>query len=280
MIAVLRDEEQHDIDHRDRCERAQGKNSNDMQDLNASIDATSTRIEDLQEEERHLENDIAALDNHIEHTTNEMKEALDLRNDAVSEFKQAVKDDTDAVALLDRTIIALSEFYRKNRIPMSLSQRAPEYSVDKDKAPELSWADEKYGGRSDETHGIVAILQMLKEDVQKEIETSRADNAAAEAQYEKERADLQDTLNAQRSMKAATERRLGEVQEALQDKTKSKGKLESDLAGEAQLESSLYDDCAWVATHFDSRREKRQAEIDGLIEAKGYLAGAETDSLI
>merc|ERR1719195_133893 len=95
MIAVLREEEQHDIDHRDRCERAQGKNSNDMEALNASIDATANRIEDLQEEERHLENDIAALESHIEHTTNEMKDALDLRNDAVSEFKQAVKDDTE-----------------------------------------------------------------------------------------------------------------------------------------------------------------------------------------
>merc|ERR1712087_346751 len=121
-----------------------------------------------------------------------MDEALGLRNDAVAEFKQALKDDYDAVALLDQTIVALNRFYKKNRIPISLAQADPEYTVYQDKAPETSWANEKYGGRNDETHGIVEIIRMLKEDVEKEIKTSRADNAEAEAQYEKERGDLQE----------------------------------------------------------------------------------------
>merc|ERR1719188_2722599 len=183
-----------------------------------------------------------------------MKSALDLRNDAVADFRQAVKDDTDAIALLDQTIITLSEFYRTNRIPMSFSQKTPVYSADEDKAPETLWADEKYGGRSGETQGIVEILRMLKEDVQKEITTSREDDAAAEAQYEKEKADMEDTLNAQLAMKGATERQLQDVQEAIQDKTKSKTAQEADLEGEKQLKSTLYSDCSWVSDHFASRR--------------------------
>jgi len=280
MIALLREEEQEDIDHRDRCERAEDKNANDMEDLNSSIAKAQDKIEAHQETERDLSNEITALEGQIENTQSEMKAALDLRNDAVAEFRQALKDDTDAVSLLDQTIIALSEFYRKNGLKMSLSQRAPEYTVDKDKAPETTWEDENYGGRSAETHGIVAILRMIKEDVEKEIETSREDNAAAEAQYEKERAELQESLDAQRAMKDATERELGQVEEERHDTSKAKSASEADLQGENQLKASLDQDCAWVETHFDSRRDKRHAEIDGLTEAKGYLAGAETDSLI
>ena len=36
-------------------------------------------------------------------------------------------------------------------------------------------------------------------------------------------------------------------------------------------QENLNADCAWVKTNFDSRRTKRQAEIQGLIEAKGVL---------
>lgn len=280
MIAALRKEEQDDIAHRDRCQNAEGKNSNGMEDLNEGIHKAGTTIENLQGVARDLGTAIETLDGKIQSTKDDMKSALDLRNDAVADFKQAVKDDTQASALLDQTIVALSEFYRKNKIPMSLSQKDPVYSVDADKAPETSWADEKYGGRNQETHGVVAILRMLKEDVQKEIATSREDNAAAEAQYEKEKAELQDTLNAQRASKVATERQLGQVQEAIHEKTKSQTALESDLQEETTLKSVLDTDCSWVASHFESRRDKRKAEINGLIDAKGYLGGAEDGSMV
>lgn len=280
MIASLRKEEQEDIDHRDRCERAQDKNSNDLQDLNSAISKADTSIDHLKSEATRLENEINALKSQIANTKLDMKEALSLRNDAVAEFKQALKDDVDAVALLDQTIVALSRFYKSNRIPMSLAQREPKYTVDPDKAPETEWADEKYGGRSDETHGIVEIIHMLKEDVEKEIKTSREDDAAAEAQYEKERGELQDGLESQLSLKETTERELGEVKKTMHSTTKFKNAKNKDLTAEQKLGSAIGNDCAWVASHFDSRRTKRKAEIDGLTDAKGYLAGAEDGSLI
>jgi len=49
------------------------------------------------------------------------------------------------------------------------------------------------------------------------------------------------------------------------------------LAEEQALEGTLNNDCAWVETHFDSRRDKRKAEIDGLVEAKNFLGGAGVD---
>jgi len=42
-----------------------------------------------------------------------------------------------------------------------------------------------------------------------------------------------------------------------------------------KLENSVAKDCAWVKSHFESRRDKRKAEIDGLVEAKNFLAGVD-----
>lgn len=60
------------------------------------------------------------------------------------------------------------------------------------------------------------------------------------------------------------------------DTEKFKGQKEGDLDAEGDLKKTLMSDCSWVKSHFKSRAEKRQKEIDGLQEAKGYLAGVET----
>lgn len=49
----------------------------------------------------------------------------------------------------------------------------------------------------------------------------------------------------------------------------------ADLAEEEKLKESIEKDCAWVDATFDSRREKRKSEMDGLVEAKNFLAGVE-----
>merc|ERR1719401_421989 len=92
---------------------------------------------------------------------------------------------------------------------------------------------------------------MIREDLEKEMETSRADEAKAQKLYEKNLGAMKAMLDAQTASMVA-------------------------LKGEdTDLEQSIFTDCSWVATHFDTRHEKRKNEIDGLVEAKGYLAGVE-----
>jgi len=76
--------------------------------------------------------------------------------------------------------------------------------------------------------------------------------------------------------KTEKEGELAELRQTKLDTEEYKGQKEGDLGAEKDLESSLMKDCSWVKTHFDSRAEKRQKEMDGLQEAKGYLAGVET----
>jgi len=64
----------------------------------------------------------------------------------------------------------------------------------------------------------------------------------------------------------------------MQDTHEAKEGKINDLAEAQALEGTLDKDCAWVKSHFDSRREKRKAEIEGLQEAKNFLAGAGIDA--
>merc|ERR1719343_1215269 len=153
MIAALRREEQDDIAHRDRCQNAEAKNENDLEDLRASVQKAGGAIQSMQQKEGNLETEKSGVIAKIEATKQEMSQLLALRNDAVSDFQQAIKDDMEAIALLDRTIVALSRFYKTNKISMSFIEgNEPNYTVSEDAAPATTWANEEYGGRSAETH--------------------------------------------------------------------------------------------------------------------------------
>merc|ERR1719426_202399 len=180
----------------------------------------------------------------------------------------------DAVDLISKAIVVMSEFYKRNKIDFALVQKkAPEYSEDPDKAPETSWSGSDYGGRKRETGGIIAILEMLVEDTEKEIKEGRADDADAQEKYLKQNGALQETLDSQEETKANTETELADLEEKISNYEKFKNEKSADKDAEEDAKKSLDTDCKWVKTHFDSRREKRKTEIQGPVDAKGFLAG-------
>merc|ERR1719331_2270574 len=180
----------------------------------------------------------------------------------------------DAADLLRQAIAALSSFYKRNKMDVpQLIQKAPEYAKDQDKAPDAGFADGNYGGRKSESGGIIAILEMLVEDTEKEIAEGRADNGDAQDKYLKQNGALQDTLDSQEETKASTETELGDLEEKMSNYEKFKNEKAADKAAEEDTKKSLGTDCAWVKTHFKSRATKRKTEIQGLVDAKAFLAG-------
>merc|ERR1711920_1013956 len=101
MIAFLRKEEQADIDHRDRCQGAENKNTNDMEDLNHEIDRSDKEIKRLEGISKELQTKIDATEADIKATIKDMETLLQMRNDQHAEFVQALKDDNDAIELLE-----------------------------------------------------------------------------------------------------------------------------------------------------------------------------------
>merc|ERR1719506_1987671 len=186
MIGDLRKEEASDIEHRDRCENAQNANKNEAADLAASIKKTGQALKRMGNTKKELEKEISALEAEIKATKKDQKELLDFRNKDSADFKQALKDDADAANLLRKAIGALSAFYKRNKMDVPQLIQKPEYAQDDDKAPDAGFAGD-YGGRKSESGGIIAILEMLVEDTEKEMAEGRADDADAQEKYLKQK---------------------------------------------------------------------------------------------
>merc|ERR1719198_2130700 len=153
----------------------------------------------------------------------------------------------------------------------SLIQKAPEYTEDQDDAPSADFAASD--SRKSETGGILAILEMLVEDLEKEMKEGRADDADAQEKYLKQNGALQETLDSQEETLTNLETQLADLEEKMRSYEKYKDEKGADKDAEEDMKKSLVTDCSWVKTHFESRREKRKVEIQGLVDAKAFLAG-------
>jgi len=273
MMALLRKEEASDVVHRDLCENSQNANKNEMADLDSMIEKSNKMLKRMGNTKGELLQEIQKLKDDIQATRDNQGELLSFRNKESADFSQALKDDTDAVALIKQAIVALSKFYKNNKLSVGLVQ-APEYEKDADKPPAV-FEDANYGGRKSESGGILAILGMLSEDLEKEIADGRADDADAQDKYEKQNGALQSTLDAQDATKVGLEEELASTEEKI-DATKDfrKGKTD-DQSAEGDTKKALATDCKWVKSHFQTRRDKRKTEMQGLVDAKAFLAGVD-----
>jgi len=274
MIADLRAEEQDDIAHRDRCEKQQGKNANEISDLDYAVTKTKDEISRMETKASELQASIDTLIAGIKETESEMATLLKLRNKAVEEFREAVDQDTQAVELLTKALAALTAYYKKNTFLIQGKQEPDvEYTVDKDKMPDAGFSGS--ASRKGDSAPIIGMIEAIKVDIENEMKTTKADDAAAQVEYETQRGAMRDSVKADRETQVATETQLAELQATMQDKADFQGRREADLNAQKDMEVTLGDDCSWVQTHFDSRRDARKTEIQGLEEAKSYLAGSE-----
>merc|ERR1719453_1535334 len=274
MIAELRQEEQDDIDLRDYCQDEENKVENEIEDLQHKMSNIQGLIDRLNAKKKEIQADIKQTESDIAATEDAMAEALSTRNSENEDFKAALKDDMDAVALLASAVDAMTSFYKNNKLPLGLlaKKEDPEYSVDPDKAPETF--SEPYGGRSSEGGGIVSILGYIKEDLENEIGTSKKAEAASQKEFEEQRAAATQVLNDLKAKKTSLEGFEAETDEKIADASEDKASTLTMKENKEKYRESLKPKCDWMKGAFDTRREKRRQEMDGLLQAKASLARA------
>merc|ERR1719207_221317 len=284
MIQVLKDEEAEDIKQRDWCKKNYHENAMEKAELKWLIKRNEAMIVKLEKKIDLLIENIEDTVKEIALTKEQMKKMIGERTDENEAFKSAKKDDEDAIALLEQAIEALGAYYKKNKIDLGPVQgsmkllQEPEFGVSKWQAPDATFSDK--GKRKNESKGIVSILTMLKEDLEDEIKNGIKDEATAQMEYEKQMEAAKKLLETLHEKKVNLESDISKTEEQKEDEEGKMATNKESLAINEEYKKSITPDCDWMLNSFDERRKKRAAEMNGLVTAKEYLAGAAPPELL
>merc|ERR1719263_120092 len=275
MISNLRREEQDDLDHRDFCEQSANGLGGENDSLTHSKENAEAKRDRLKAKSEALAGEIKANEEAKDAQEKELEDALNTRNEEHEEYIQALKDDKAAIALLAKAIDQMSAFYSNNKIALV---QEPTYSEDPDAQPETWSNGGSYGGRKSESTGVFAILEMIKEDIEKEVGEAKKSEAEATKEYEEMRAagrdtvqTLTDLINSLSKEKAAVDQKTANTEGDIAD-------LEGQLAGNEGEAAAMEENCNWILTSFESRKTKRINEINGLQPAKSFLLGTDNSA--
>jgi len=312
MVAVLKKEQDDDIHKKEYCTTQLDLADDKKKGIERAVSDSEQAIATAKDSIATLTDEIAALEKGIKELDKSVAEATEQRKQENVEFKELMASDAAAKELLSFAKNRLNQFYnpalykapakrelsREDRIAVNFGGTPPptpapggiagtgvavlaqvsahSHSKRGDEAPApppATW--DAYAKKSQETGGVIAMIDLLIKDLDKEMTVAETEEKDAQAEYEKL---MQDS-----AAKRATD------SSALSDKAASKAGLEGDLtaheedkaaAGKELMATvkyiqSLHTECDWLLQYFDVRKEARASEVDSLKNAKAVLSGAD-----
>merc|ERR1719422_2897744 len=267
----------------------------------SAIATAKESIATLTQEINALEAGIRALDKSV-------AEATAQRKDENTEFKALIASNTAAKAVLDFAKNRLNKFYNpklykpppkvelssEDRIYGSmggeLSTAAPsgiagtgiavlsQVSLHRQHrgapaAPPATW--KAYASKSGENNGVIAMMDLLIADLDKEMTEADTDEKNSQSDYEQMMKDSAAKRTSDSVALTEKESAKADTEAELQGHTDKKDEGAKELMVTMKYISSLHTECDWLLKYFDARQQARADEIDSLNNAKAVLSGAD-----
>merc|ERR1719421_2074635 len=125
-----------------------------------------------------------------------------------------------------------------------------------------------------ESKGILSIMTMIKEDLEDEISNGVKTEKQTQKDFEAQLKSAKTLVEDLTLKKTNLESDIASTNDEINDSTVAKEDNQGLLSEERDYLMSIKPDCDFMLNNFQSRRDARAQEVQGLIDAKGMLLGA------
>merc|ERR1740122_259313 len=132
-----------------------------------------------------------------------------------------------------------------------------------------------YAKKSEESGGVIAMIDLLVKDLEKEMTEAKTEEKDAQADYEKAMSDSSSKRAADSKTLADKEGTKANMEADLESIKEGKASTAKELQATARYIHSLHLDCDWLLKYFDMREAARAGEADSLGSGKAVLSGAD-----
>merc|ERR1712151_11209 len=132
-----------------------------------------------------------------------------------------------------------------------------------------------YEKKSGESTGVMAMIDLLVKDLDKEMTEAETSEKDAQADYEQMMSDSADKRTADSKSLQEKSSAKAELEGSLEDHKGARTDTAKELMATMEYINSLHMECDWLMQNFDMRKEARAGEVDSLKKAKAVLSGAD-----
>merc|ERR1719197_1083995 len=135
--------------------------------------------------------------------------------------------------------------------------------------------DEPYGGAKGEHQGIVAIMEMVRDDIIKDQKKAKDEEDEAIERHKTFISDCEASIKSMEETIATLEGEVAADESSRTDEETTKATNGEELNATLAFLKDIAPGCDFIAVNFETRLTNRQAEMDGLKKAKAILQGAD-----
>jgi len=282
MTATLHKEQLDDDHKKEYCAKQLDFASDKKKGLTKTVADLEISIENAKEGVTTLAAEIEALEDGIKALDKSVSESTDQRKEESEDYTALMASDASAKELLKFAMNRLNKFYNPKLYKAPPQQKLSESDqiaanfggavLAQKGAPAKVGAYKKKG---EESNGVIAMINLLIQDLDKEMTEAKTAEKDAQADYEQMLGDsAEKRATDSKSLTEKNDAKAG-LQSDVESDTDAKGSAVNELMATEKYISSLHGECDWLLQYFDVRKSARTAEIDSLTKAKAVLSGAD-----
>mmetsp|Transcript_12377 Transcript_12377/g.24945 ORF Transcript_12377/g.24945 Transcript_12377/m.24945 type:complete len:200 (+) Transcript_12377:1-600(+) len=132
-----------------------------------------------------------------------------------------------------------------------------------------------YTKKSEDSAGVLQMIDLLVNDLDKEMQEADVNEKDAQEDYAKLVEDAGEKRAADAKLIVEKETAAANTEDALQDEKARKKDTTKELMGALEVTKSIHVECDWLLQNYGARKEARASEADALSNAKAVLSGAD-----
>jgi len=267
MTAALKEDQAEEVKHRDFCVAEMNENEVQSANKNREITELTNLIETSTNSIATLTKEIADQKAAIAEMEVQMKKAGGDREQENKNFATTVTDQRATQAILQKALDRLASFYKKKALLQA--DQEPGAAAPPPPAPMAEYKKSAGAG------GVMQLIQNVIDEAKQGEAEAIKDEADAQAAYEEF---IKNTNTAIATATQIIATKTGDKAETEATKVQAEGdKMAANSEAEtlATYKGELHQSCDFVLKNFETRQSARQAEIDGLAQAKAILSGSD-----
>jgi chromosome segregation ATPase len=293
MVGVLKKEQVDDDQKKEYC----GVQLDTADDKKKALESTASNAAiaatNADEAVATLTAEIKALSTGIAELDQSVAEATEQRKSDNTAFTELVALNAQAKKLLGVAKNRLNQFYNpKLYVPPPKKELTQEESIYQGVVgPSLAQVSlhsqhraapapppetfDAYATKSQENTGVIASIDLLVKDLDKETTEAETSEKDAQRDYEKMLADAKAKRAADSKSITGKEIAKASFEEEAQSHKESKASATKELMATAEYIHGLHAECDWLVQNYDARKSARASEADSLANAKAVLSGSD-----